>query len=153
LEPACTIRVRFTRPTGEANFQQFARCSASRRIFPNCRGPQGVGDVILESAIDHSPLGFIRSLLEFVELLLAAGADIQQRGGSNTGRRSTTRLPPTIRGDRALARGADPNARTRIDGRATRWKRPRTSADPQRHGCCASLCQAERRPGRGRTIR
>ena len=40
--------------------------------FPNCRGPYGVGEIILEYAIYHSPLGFIRRLLEL-------GADPQAR--------------------------------------------------------------------------
>ena len=78
--------------------------------FPNCRGPQGVGDIILEYAIYHSPIGCIRALLDagadpnygdhagfpsliaalscddrgdrydILELLLSFGADIQQRG-------------------------------------------------------------------------
>ena len=78
--------------------------------FPNCPGPYGVGEIVLEYAIYHSPLGFIRRLLELgadpnyedqagfpsliaalscgeradrydiLELLLDHGADIQQRG-------------------------------------------------------------------------
>ena len=78
--------------------------------FPNCRGPYGVGEIILEYAIYHSPLALIRRLLELgadpnygdhagfpsliaalscgerkdmyeiLELLLSYGADIQQRG-------------------------------------------------------------------------
>lgn len=36
--------------------------------FPNCRGPSGIGGNLLEYAIYHSPLPFIRALLE-------AGAD------------------------------------------------------------------------------
>ena len=32
--------------------------------FPNCRGPRAVGEKILEYAIYHSPLSFIRTLLE-----------------------------------------------------------------------------------------
>ena len=78
--------------------------------FPNCRGPRGAGEIILEYAIYHSPLSFIRKLLELgadpnygdhagfpsliatlsrsdrpdtcevLELLLSFGADIQQRG-------------------------------------------------------------------------
>ncbi len=78
--------------------------------FPNCRGPQGVGEIILEYPIYHSPLPFIRTLLklgadpnygdhagfpsliaalssagrsdryEVLELLISFGADIQQRG-------------------------------------------------------------------------
>jgi ankyrin repeat protein len=78
--------------------------------FPNCRGHQAVGEIVLEYAIYHSPLAFIRTLLELgadpnygdhagfpsliatltcadradmyeiLELLLAHGADIQQHG-------------------------------------------------------------------------
>lgn len=78
--------------------------------FPNCRGPSGMDEVVLEYAIYHSPLPFIRDLLEIgadpnysdpagfpsliaalssserpemyeiLELLLSFGADIQQRG-------------------------------------------------------------------------
>ncbi len=78
--------------------------------FPNCRGPVAVGEIVLEYAIYHSPLAFIRTLLdlgadpnygdhagfpsliaaltcadredmyEVLELLLTRGADIQQRG-------------------------------------------------------------------------
>jgi len=78
--------------------------------FPNCRGPRGAGEIILEYAIYHSPLTFIRKLLELgadpnygdhagfpsliatlscldrpdsyeiLDLLLLFGADIQQRG-------------------------------------------------------------------------
>ncbi len=78
--------------------------------FPNCRGPVAVGEIVLEYAIYHSPLAFIRTLLELgadpnygdhagfssliaaltcadrddmydiLELLLSHGADIQQRG-------------------------------------------------------------------------
>ena len=78
--------------------------------FPNCRGPGPVGEVILEYAIYHSPLTFIRTLLELgadpnyesdtgfpsliaaltcgergdmceiLELLLSRGADVHQRG-------------------------------------------------------------------------
>ena len=32
--------------------------------FPNCRGPAGIGEIILEYAIYHGPLAFIRTLLE-----------------------------------------------------------------------------------------
>jgi len=78
--------------------------------FPNCMGPPGMGEIILEYAIYHSPLSFIRELLkvgadpnygdhagfpsliatlssserpdmyEILELLLSFGADIQQHG-------------------------------------------------------------------------
>jgi ankyrin repeat protein len=32
--------------------------------FPNCRGPAGMGEIVLEYAIYHSPLAFIRALLD-----------------------------------------------------------------------------------------
>jgi ankyrin repeat protein len=78
--------------------------------FPNCQGPPGMGEIILEYAIYHSPQAFIRELLELgadpnygdhagfpsliatlsssdradmyqiLELLLSFGADVQQRG-------------------------------------------------------------------------
>lgn len=78
--------------------------------FPNCRGPHGAGEIILEYAIYHSPPSFIRELLELgadpnygdhagfpsliatlscpdrpdryeiLEMLLSFGADVQQRG-------------------------------------------------------------------------
>jgi ankyrin repeat protein len=117
--------------------------------FPNCRGPRGVGDIILEYAIYHSPLSFVRTLLELgadpnyedpggfpslvatistdrsdryelVELLLSRGANIQQRGVNDY----TPLHYAAGRNDAKLielllARGADPNARTRIDEFAT----------------------------------
>ena len=78
--------------------------------FPNCKGPPGAGEIILEYAIYHSPLAFIRELLELgadpnygdhagfpsliaalscrdrpdryeiLALLLSFGADVQQHG-------------------------------------------------------------------------
>jgi uncharacterized protein len=113
--------------------------------FPNCRGPRGVGEIVLEYAIYWSPLPFIRQLLELganpnyeehagfpcliaalstaradkrelLELLLAQGADIQQRGHNDW-----TPLHWAAVNDDAsaveflLGHGADPNARTRID--------------------------------------
>ena len=77
--------------------------------FPNCRGHYAAGPIILEYAIYHSPLPFIRTLLqlgadpnygdhagfpsliaaltrdgkdtcELLELLLSFGADVEQRG-------------------------------------------------------------------------
>ena len=118
--------------------------------FPNCRGPYGVGEIILEYAIYHSPLGFIRRLLELgadpnyedhagfpsliaalscgerpdvydiLELLLAHGADIQQRGFNDytplhyaVGQQDMTAVKLLLR------HGADPAARTRIDDCAT----------------------------------
>lgn len=78
--------------------------------FPNCRGPAGMGEIVLEYAIYHSPLPFIRTLLELgadcnyddpagfpsliatlsgrgagdrhelLEMLLSSGAEVGQRG-------------------------------------------------------------------------
>jgi len=113
--------------------------------FPNCHGPEGVGRIILEYAIYHSPLPFMRSLLELgadpnyrddngfpsllaalstdreeryeiVELLLAFGANIQQRGMNDytplhyAAAKNDVRMIELL-----LSRGADPNARTGID--------------------------------------
>ena len=79
------------------------------RDFPNSPGPMGLGPIVLEYAIYHSPLSFISELLELgadpnylslegfpsliaalsadrldrmyiLELLLSRGADVQQRG-------------------------------------------------------------------------
>jgi len=113
--------------------------------FPNCRGPRGVGEIVLEYAIYWSPLPFIRRLLELgvevnysdhagfpcliaalsttradklelLELLLARGADIEQRGHNDytplhwaAGHGDTESLELLLRC------GADVNARTRID--------------------------------------
>lgn len=117
--------------------------------FPNCPCPPAYGDTCLEYAIDHSPLAFVRTLLDLgadpnyhspagfpaliaalssnsaekygiVELLLAKGADIQQRGINDY-----TPLHFAACNDDAkaieilLAHGADPAARTNIDECAT----------------------------------
>ena len=113
--------------------------------FPNCRGPRGVGENILEYAIYWSPKGFVRALLELgaepnygdhagfpallaalaanrsdkralIELLLSFGAEIEQRGINDW----TPLHYAVALGDRdavqtLLSRGADPSARTRID--------------------------------------
>lgn len=114
--------------------------------FPNCRGPVAVGEIVLEYAIYHSPLAFIRTLLELgadpnygdhagfpsliaaltcadredmyeiLELLLAHGADIQQRGFNDYTPLHWAVAERNIEAiEFLLANGADPNARTSID--------------------------------------
>lgn len=114
--------------------------------FPNCRGPVAVGEIVLEYAIYHSPLAFIRTLLELgadpnygdhagfpsliaaltcadredmyeiLELLLAHGADIQQRGFNDYTPLHWAVAERNIKAiEFLLAHGADPNARTPID--------------------------------------
>jgi uncharacterized protein len=117
--------------------------------FPNCRGPAGVGEIILEYAIYHSPLPFVRMLLELgadpnyqddagfpaliaalstarpdryeiVELLLSFGADIHARGLNDwTPLHCAAASDDLAAIELLLARGADPTARTRIDDYAT----------------------------------
>ena len=117
--------------------------------FPNCRGPAGTGEIILQYAIYHSPLPFIRTLLELgadpnyqdhagfpsliaalssaradrydiIELLLATGADIQQRGLDDWTPLHYAAATDDLKAiELLLAHGADPNARTRIDDGAT----------------------------------
>ena len=117
--------------------------------FPNCRGPAGAGEIILEYAIYHSPLAFIRTLLELgadpnyqdpagfpaliaalstdrtdryelIELLLGAGADIEARGINDWTPLHYAAATDDLKGiELLLARGADPSARTRIDDCAT----------------------------------
>ena len=118
--------------------------------FPNCRGPAAVGEIVLEYAIYHSPLAMIGALLdlgadpnyedsagfpsliaalsgdpraerhEILELLLAHGADVGQRGINDY---TPLHYAVSARDHEAirilLAHGADPNARTRIDDYAT----------------------------------
>jgi uncharacterized protein len=117
--------------------------------FPNCRGPEGVGGIILECAIYHSPLAFVRTLLELgadpnyqdhagfpaliaalsaarpdryalIELLLASGADIQEPGVNDWTPLHYAAATDDVQAiELLLAHGADPTARTRIDDRAT----------------------------------
>ncbi len=117
--------------------------------FPNCRGPQALGEIILEYAIYHSPLPFVRALLELaadpnyqdhagfpsliaalsseradryqiIELLLSFGADIQQRGVDDYTPLHYAAAADDLRAiELLLAHGADPEARTRIDDHAT----------------------------------
>jgi ankyrin repeat protein len=117
--------------------------------FPNCGLPAGFSGPCLEYAIYHAPFALVRALLELgadpnapdpagfpsliaalsadredrfqvVELLLAHGADIGQRGINDW-----TPLHWAAAGDDVaavellLAHGADPAARTRIDECAT----------------------------------
>lgn len=118
--------------------------------FPNCRGPAAVGEIILEYAIYHSPVRFIRTLLELgadpnygdhngfpsliaaltradrtdmfeiLELLLAYGADIQQRGHNDYTPLHWAVVDRNIKAvEFLLSHGADPQARTHIDDYAT----------------------------------
>lgn len=117
--------------------------------FPNCRGPMGVGEIVLEYAIYHSPLRFIRALLELgadpnygdhagfpsliaalssarkdryavIELLLDFGADIQQRGVNGYTPLHYAAATRDLQGiELLIARGADPDARTDVDDFAT----------------------------------
>jgi uncharacterized protein len=117
--------------------------------FPNVGNPPGFAAGCLEYAIYHSPLAFIRTLLELgagpdysddagfpsliaalssgrldrlaiVDLLLAHGADIGQRGLNDytpLHYAAASDDPQAI--ELLMARGADPQARTRIDHYAT----------------------------------
>jgi uncharacterized protein len=113
--------------------------------FPNCRGPKAVGEIILQYAIYHSPVPFVRALLELgadpnygegdgfpsliaalstnrleryeiADLLLAFGANVQQRGFNDytplhyAAAKNDLRMLELL-----LAHGADPNAKTGID--------------------------------------
>jgi ankyrin repeat protein len=113
--------------------------------FPNCPGPVGVGSIVLEYAIYHSPLPFVRTLLELgadpnyespggfpsliatlstdrpdrieiLELLLSRGADIQQRGlNGYTPLHYAANLNDCRAVELLVARGADLQAKTNVD--------------------------------------
>jgi len=113
--------------------------------FPNCRGPRGVGEIILEYAIYWSPLAFIRTLLglgadpnyqehagfpsliavlstqrseknEILKLLLSFGASLEQRGVNDyTPLHYAASLDDPVTVELLLTHGADPNVRTTID--------------------------------------
>jgi uncharacterized protein len=117
--------------------------------FPNSRGPRGAGEVILEYAIYWSPLAFIGALLrlgadpnyaseggfpsliaalstdradrsQLLELLLAHGASVRQRGISGwtpLHYAATRNDAPAI--ELLLAHGADASATTGIDDSPT----------------------------------
>jgi len=117
--------------------------------FPNCRGPRGMGEIILEYAIYWSPLDFVRTLLELgadpnygehagfpsviaalsasradrpelVRLLLSFGADIEQRGVNDyTPLHWAAANNDVPMVELLLAEGADPTARTNVDEFAT----------------------------------
>jgi len=117
--------------------------------FPNCRGPRGMGENILEYAIYWSPLPFVRTLLELgadpnygdhagfpsliaalcanrsdraelLALLLSHGADIGQRGVNDyTPLHWAAAADDAVMIELLLAHGADPSARTNVDDYAT----------------------------------
>jgi uncharacterized protein len=117
--------------------------------FPNCPGPMGMGPIILEYAIHWSPLPFIRTLLELgadpnyasdagfpsliaalstsrpegteiLELLLAHGADVRQRGVNDyTPLHYAAALNDCRAIELLVSRGADLEARTNVDDLST----------------------------------
>jgi ankyrin repeat protein len=127
--------------------------------FPNCRGPRGMGENVLEYAIYHSPLAFVRKLLDLganpnygdhagfpsliaalsadrpdrqdlLKLLLDHGADVSQRGVNDyTPLHYAAATNDVPAIELLLARGADPSARTNVDDYAT----PLEEAERGRH--------------------
>lgn len=120
--------------------------------FPNCRGPRGVGEIVLEYAIYWSPLAFVQTLLELgadpnyqdpagfpsliaalstersdklemLKLLLSFGASVEQRGvNDHTPLHYAASLDDPGAVELLLAHGADPSARTNIDDYETPLK-------------------------------
>jgi uncharacterized protein len=123
--------------------------------FPNCRGQEAVGEIILQYAIYHSPVPFVRALLELgadpnygdnagfpsliaalsthrperyeiVELLLSFGAHIEQRGINDYTPLHYAAAMNDLRMIKLLlAYGADTTVRTGIDDFST----PKEEAD------------------------
>ena len=118
--------------------------------FPNCNGEPLTTGHVLEYAIYHSPAAFIRTLLELgadpnyrdpagfpsliaalscperpdlqdiMDMLLAHGADIQQRGvNDHTPLHYAAAANDVKMIQWLLAHGADPHAKTHIDDYAT----------------------------------
>jgi ankyrin repeat protein len=117
--------------------------------FPNCPGPAGMGAIVLEYAIYHSPFVFIRTLLELgadpnyaspggfpsliatlstdrpdrieiLKLLLSHGADVGQRGVNGY---TPLHYAASLNDCRAIellaSRGAGLQARTNVDDSTT----------------------------------
>jgi len=117
--------------------------------FPNNTNPDGLSDTCLEHAIYHSPPPFVRELIdlgadvnyadgagfpsliaalssgrpdryEIVDTLIAAGADVQQRGINGwTPLHYAASNNDVQEIEILLAAGADPSARTNIDDHET----------------------------------
>lgn len=148
-EPSLSDAVAIHEAYRRGNLEALKAALGNPPDFPNCRGPVGVGEVVLEYAIYWSPIGFVRALLELganpnygddagfpallaalstersdkrelIQLLLSFGADIERRGLNDW----TALHMAVARGDLdaillLLERGADPHARTRIDDCST----------------------------------
>jgi len=113
--------------------------------FPNCRGPMAIGDSLLIYAVYHGPVSLVRELLKLgadvntpvddgfptlvalmstarpdkhalLELLLAAGADVDARGvNDQTALHWAVAAEDARAAELLLSHGADPHLKTRID--------------------------------------